>query len=459
MLLSEALTPIRHTGFAAGDRLDPFYDGLWSAGSRGVWASAPETRRQMEAGLGDLDGMSVIDSDEALKVVTDPANFERLLPALGVIENMRTTTIEQLSALTAHNYTTARMRTLLSAAFAAGLIDIGRVSDLLGNGISSVPGYLLRPAKGRQRIFDKKIRRHLTLPEQISVTGGYPYSTGGQYDRHNIISVEMLLRAAELLDIGTIVGEKHCTADMLFGSGLGRRELVGGIRGDGMIVRDDGMRIAIEMTSSANAADMWRKVRGWAEHMDSSSFARNGVIVLFVIAPSFESNHTESALVSNVKRSVKRAMSMFPGSGKVRMRDRFAIAHWTDWFPTRDTVDPSFLSLRSRTRTGTGEDMWLDVDLLDDERYDADFSFDAEAVIGNLAACHQTPPWIRQQHAPPDLTQTILSGVCDRVPILPPVKKEFGDTGEWITADQARSVAGGAVDSITAPPRMRTLGA
>src|SRR5699024_4480934 len=96
MKLIDTLCPIRGTGFAAGERLEPVYGLLWSAGARGVWASAPETRRQVEAGLGDLTGMSLIDEEEAISIITDPNNIVDLLPALGVIENMRTVTIEQL---------------------------------------------------------------------------------------------------------------------------------------------------------------------------------------------------------------------------------------------------------------------------------------------------------------------------------------------------------------------------
>src|SRR5699024_12863292 len=119
----------------------------------------------------------------ALSIITDPNNIVDLLPALGVIENMRTVTIEQLSALTGKDYSAPLARRLLSAAFSADLIDIGRASDLIGNGISAVPGYLLRPAKGRRKTYDRKLRPKLTFPEQISVTGGQPYSPAGQYDR------------------------------------------------------------------------------------------------------------------------------------------------------------------------------------------------------------------------------------------------------------------------------------
>lgn len=458
MKLIDTLSPIRGTGFAAGERLDPFYDRLWSAGARGVWASAPETRRQVEAGLGDLTGMSLIDEEEAISIVNDPNNIADLLPALGVIENMRTVTIEQLSALTGKDYSAPLARRLLSAAFAADLIDIGRASDLIGNGISAIPGYLLRPAKGRRKTYDRKLRPKLTFPEQVSVTGGHPYSPGGQYDRHNIISVEMLLRASEMLDIGTVVGEKYCTADMLFGSGLGRSEIGSSVRADGMIIRPDGTRIAIEMTSSANSGDMWNKVKGWAEYFDAMPYKRNGVIVLFVVAPSMESRHTVSALTANVKKSIKRAVSTYPGSGRIRTRDRFALVDWPTWFPDTNEFDPSFLTLQAKTRTGSGEDKWLPVDLLEDDRYDVELDFDAEAVMTNIAACHQTPPWIRQRFLPPDLTEAVIGDVTHRVPVLPPVKKEMGDRGEWVSADEAKTVATGAVSDITTPTRMRTLG-
>ena len=225
-----------------------------------------------------------------------------------------------------------------------------------------------------------------------------------------------------------------------------------------MIVRPDGTRIAIEMTSSANSGDMWNKVKGWAEYFDATPYKRNGVIVLFIVAPSMESRHTTSALTANVKKAIKRAVGTYPGSGRIRTHDRFALVDWPTWFPDAHEFDPSFLSLRAKTRTGSGDEKWLPVDLLDDDRYDVELEFDAEAVMDNLAACHQTPPWIRTRHLPPDLAESVTGDVTHRVPVLPPVKKEMGNVGEWISADEARAVATGAVSEITTPTRMRTLG-
>lgn len=461
MDLRDVLSPIRHTGFAVGERLDPFYDGLWAAGTRGVWASVPETRRQMEAGLGDLKGMTVIETDEALAIVLDQNNLKYLLPALGVIENMRTVTIEQLSAFTQRDYSTEGMRRLLSAAFCAGLIDIGRASDLIGNGISSIHGYLLRPAKGRARVFDKHVRRHLSLAEQVSVSGGLPYSVGGQFDRHNILATEMLLRAAEMLEVGTVVGEKYCTADMIFGSGIGRDPILSGIRSDAMIVREDGVRIAIEMTSTSNSHDMLRKVESWARHMDSHRFARNGVIVLFVVAPSFESNYTESALIAGIQKAVRHVLSHYRGIGRVSLAERFAISRWSSFFPSRDDVQQDFFDLTAKIRTGSGDEdaVWEPVNILTDDRYTEDFTFDAHAVISNLGACHQTPPWIRDRDISPDITEHILRQAPGRIPILPSTKKSLGNEGRWMDEDEALSSAPGAVGAHRRPKRLETLGA
>lgn len=460
MDLKEILSPIRHTGFAVGDRLDPFYDGLWAAGTRGVWASAPETRRQMEAGLGDLHGMTVIDADEAMEIVRDPQNLRYLLPALGVVENMRTVTIEQLSAFTVHDYTVPSMRRLLSAAFSAGIIDIGRASDLIGNGLSSVPGYLLRPAKGRARVFDRHIRKYLTLAEQVSVTGGNPFSVGGQFDRHNILSAELLLRSAEMLEVGTIVGEKYCTADMLFGQGIGREAILSSVRADSMIVREDGARIAVEMTSTSNSHDMLRKVESWARFMDNARYRSNGVIVLFVIAPSFESNYTESALISSVQKAIRHVLNRYRGVGRVTIPERFAIARWSSFFPSRDEVEPEFFDLTAKIRTGSGrgDDVWEEVNVLTDERYSDDFTFDAHAVISNLSACHQTPPWVRDRNAAPDITDHILRLAPQAIPALPPPHKRDGDEGKWMSEEEARLSLSGAVVEQRRPKRLDTLG-
>ena len=71
-------------------------------------------------------------------------------------------------------------------------------------------------------VFDKRVAPHLTFPEWVSVTGGQPWSSASQFDRHNLLAAELGLRLFEYADIGTVLGEKLSSIELLAGSGLGR---------------------------------------------------------------------------------------------------------------------------------------------------------------------------------------------------------------------------------------------
>ncbi len=68
-----------------------------------------------------------------------------------------------------------------------------------------------------------------------------------QHSRHNALTVELALRLAEYAQVGTVLGERVGTIDLLAGPGISRDIYdADGRSADAVIVRPDGLRIAIE---------------------------------------------------------------------------------------------------------------------------------------------------------------------------------------------------------------------
>ena len=77
--------------------------------------------------------------------------------------------------------------------------------------------------------------------------------SGGQCDRHNVLRADLALRAAEHLPFSGILDEKLAAVDPLAGSGIGKSAPnADNRRADGVIIRPDGMRIALEIAATAS---------------------------------------------------------------------------------------------------------------------------------------------------------------------------------------------------------------
>ncbi len=424
---SHIRSPISGTSAAVGARIDPFYDGLWVQGSQGFWARSTEARRQSAAGLGRMPKIASLDVEQAWESVMSNYRWNEKLAVLSAVDAFRTITVQQAQAITgAESMLTGTNVQALSALFAAGLIDLGRSAAALVPTEAASLGYLLRPS--RTKAFDRQLAPHLTYPEIVSITGGLGWQAGGYYDRHNVLSAELILRAAEMCDIATVLGEKYATHDLLFGTGVGRPAIESASRGDGVIVRADGLRIVLEVTTSLSpkAQATKEKFARWARLFEKAPFDSNGVVVVFVIANPPGAQVSTPVTPKQVRALVAEAIESHPGSGRVRSKDRFFIADFTSWFPAPGVVDESFFTLRAQkaikrpdvARNATGEE----VDLLDifDVAGPEHPRFDPLAIVANAAGLRCTPTWIRARSSPPQILDALIdrSGLA-HLPVSP----------------------------------------
>jgi len=246
--------------------------------------------------------------------------------------------------------------------------------------------------------FEKIITPTLTWPEWASVTGGQPWSSGGQYDRHNILSTELALRAAEYLPIGAVLGEKFSTVDLLCGTGLGKKvKNPDNRRADGVIVRADGLRIAYELTASASKG-FENKIRRWAQLITERPLETSGLTVLFIAAPHPDrSRHSSADPRHEIYRRMSQILREFPGTGPDSPAARIGIAHWEEYFPAKHQLSEQFFSLTAdfALGAGTGKDRWVQKNLLGDYAFTPWETFDATAVIDNAPLLSATPHWLR----------------------------------------------------------------
>ena len=272
--------------FSAPNRVDPYWDGVWEIGSQASWERAELLRRKLDAGM-DRNYLAprFAGRDEALEYLTSSFSTD-WLRMLGAVLMWRTMTSQQLAAITGADQNSGLSAPTIRAAFEAGLIDLGSWSSALRRAsLKSDATWLVRPSRDSRQAF-RHLSRHMTWPEWVSVTAGQDWSVGMQHSRHNALTVELALRLAEYADVGTVLGERLGTIDLLAGSGIGRDIYdADGRSADAVIVRPDGLRIAIETTASTSRI-LEAKMRRWAQTLAATPFQDSGLVLWLFIDPT-----------------------------------------------------------------------------------------------------------------------------------------------------------------------------
>ncbi|GAB3176027.1 hypothetical protein GCM10027059_50260 [Myceligenerans halotolerans] len=411
-------------GFALTERLDPFWDGVWPGGSTGVWVSAGDARRQSDAGVARLPWFLRGTRDDGLSFMRARAAARRamVLAGLGAVDQWRTMTTEQLAAMTRFTSLASRANPWLRTGFSAGVLDVGAFGTPLPQGQDDPRRRLVRPAQSA--VFDREVAPWLRFEELVSVTGGIPWDARRQFDRHNILATELGLRVAELCDIGTVLGEKLSTLDLLLqlppGATTPRSRAQSA---DLTIVRRDGLRIAVEITASANR-NLRRKVERWARTLSRNPLAASGLVVLFVVCPPPQPEGDvvrggrSQPVLNAVLREVAAAARRFPGTATDRVAARIAVARWQEWFPgAREVADGVRGLLATRptgppSAAGDGESrLWEAVPLLDTGAvpFMPHERSSMTAVIDNASLLGGTPRWLRHWDSAPDLASHRLA--------------------------------------------------
>lgn len=408
------------------NRTDPYWDRLWAPGSQAVWTSRHSgADDEPMVSFGARENKRLLMSrDEAMDILTSNRGRAERLAIWGVLDSWRTVSAEQLAVLTGSTLFLDPNYSQVVASFAAELLDVG--SFALRNG--TLPGRgqtaLYRPRAGDA--FEKELKKTLTWPEWISVTGGYDWSSGGQFDRHNLLATELAIRAAEYIPgVGTVMGEKFSSVRLLAGPShqekldleakMGRAIAKGpdaeeaerekqregkldNRRGDGTIVRSDGMRIVYELTATSSKS-FESKVRRWAETIANRPLEMSGITVVFVAAPHPDrGRHTSADPIHDIYKAIGKVLGEFPGTLRDSPAARIGIAHWQDWFPSKGTISDGFLNLEAKFALGDAESgKWVPRSLMSPEAYPFTpyAKFDPTALIENSRLLTATPHWLR----------------------------------------------------------------
>lgn len=409
-LRSANLTP----GFSAADRMDPFFHGMWVDGAQASWLSKELLNRLRTAKLAKVSrGEARATTASALAALLRTRR-EAHLRELAAVGMWRTLSGQQLAAITGHPAAAVNAQEM-SWAFRAGLVDQGSLLSDLKTGQVPNEHHLYRPVD--TPAFGGLLSR-LTFQERCALTAGQPWTRGAQNDGHNILASELGLRAAEYCDIGTVLGEKLSRSGMLAKNDTGP----GGTSADLTVVREDGHRIAVEITASATPA-FGAKVRRWAKTIAEADQKKVGLSVLFLEAsgperPEFTSTHMWKTIRTEVA-----AAAYENGGARAGVPERMAIARWRWFFPEPGCTSTAFQVLECLRPTGAWSDRWEVVALLDP----TDLIFEpadpkaATALIRNSWDLGGLPHWLKPAGHTTDFSAALIrrGGLADFPTIAP----------------------------------------
>lgn len=442
-LISEAAP-----GTTTPERVDPFWDSVWSNGATVAWANTDVSSAQERAGLGKMIPAFLrnLDHKECLaRVVTFDTQHPARVALMSVLDSYRTVTASQAAAMTGDLTLLNRNSRRLRDMFGCSLLDVGTFNSGVITRALNPQTMLLRPTPSPT--FMHQVAPTLTWPELVQATGGYPWNAGGQYDRHNVLASELLLRLAEYAPVGTVMGEKMSSVDLLVGSGLGAKpDHPDNRRGDGLIVRPDGLRIVLEVTANRSKG-LETKIRRWCQTIAENPLDTSGLTVLFMVLDRSVGSTDRSVSLTMIRKLVSKVCAEFPGFGEHSVAERIGVIAWSDYFPARHQASDDFLSLRAYFPSGdTAATKWEPKALLDTNEvpFTPWHGFDATAVIKNAAMLGATPSWLKSAHEPSQL------GVITRL-------AAGFDTYPTVTDEQTAQELGagnGVVVAINAPERL-----
>lgn len=373
-------------------RVDPYWDGLWGAGSQATWLSRSDVERAVAAGRYVPDRKRSLDTPVPVAVrraMTSgkAAPRHRMLAAVTM---WRSLTTHQLAALTGAESGDRRPTKDTWALWRAGLLSVGSLSQPLpGVRMRMPPLVRVDHATNTDELYEI-----LDYQSWVGITGGVRWRWGSQFDRHNVLTTELALRMAELTSVPLVLGENVSTLALVV---PGSTRLSTSIRAaDFTAVRADGMRVMVEMTTSSS--DIAAKTQRWA---DTLLYDENrSAAVLFVTAS--HPDRARGELVRQVRKAIGKAARASMGHIQAKVPQRMLMVDWRTWFPSSHTVDPSFLAMTATRPTET-KGTWESVDLLDPfDLAPGRSARDLTAVLDNGNVLLGVPRWM-SRGAQPDM--------------------------------------------------------
>ncbi|MHB8220467.1 MAG: hypothetical protein ACYDHU_09140 [Acidimicrobiales bacterium] len=332
-------------------RWDPVWDPTgWPVGvDPVVWRTPAATRRaqQRKGEISGTPGMRSRRSQPAAVLRRVLAGWEHR-SALGTLLSWQTLTAEQLAAFAGqHARTTANDR-MAARWWGGGLVQIG---GFRAGGASQGRPLLLRPERRLARLTLASLTApdwcHLTADGQVTQTHHISSS------RHNVITAELSLRAAELCPtLVAVTGEP--TAQWRH---VVRSADVPAKISDARWIRSDGMQILVEVIASKGsriAAEM-ESVRELLRHDLTESV---WVLFMAIKRPTRDTaNHWDT------RKGVKIAVEQMLRADRSGVGRRIAVASVRAWYPAPGVYSPGAVSLAAERCVSGYERRWEPVDL------------------------------------------------------------------------------------------------
>ncbi|MGI0522147.1 hypothetical protein ABY45_16370 [Microbacterium maritypicum] len=292
-------------------------------------------------------------AEDARSRVLSVRSREHVYRVVAALDQGRTMTVEQIEALTDISKFAAGARSLLSAMWNAGLVELCQLGPMFQPGPRQRDGFLVRPTKLGAVLHE--LEDQMSYPEWLSTTAGMPFDSDRQFARHNVLATELGLRMAEFGNVGTVLGEKLSSMSLLAYAGVGDQVPTTGASGgsDLTLVRSDGLRIAVEVAASVTGGWIYDKVERLVRVLHRRPLARTGLCVLFVVAPRRESvSQAPREVLRKVKQDIQKAVRAYPGRHGDLTANRIGVVSWADLFPDGTTAVADLRKLPIERPTG-----------------------------------------------------------------------------------------------------------
>jgi len=428
------------------DRADPYYSGAWSTGAIATWSHRDGVEVAVSTGADPRLHAPIWPLPEVRIASTYLLRHVTLsVKVLGALAGIREGTTAQLAAV-AGSTTTAKVAAVLVAAYAAGMVDMGR-TGITGTFDPYGDDVLWRPRRSTE--FDRFFVPQLSYLEWLALTGGIDdWGTHHRGDRHNVLACELLLRTAEHLEIGTVLGERHSGLRNLMPNPPAGRGHHTRSEADLTIVRPDGLRIAVELTANTNGAFARTKVDTWLRALQNNRLGQAGVVCLFLTAPAADTPLAgPGSMKEEVTRAIARSAYFTPAVAEL-----VAVVDWREWFPRRHVASDWFAELRVDLPLLAVEGQRSTTSLLRGSRYRTEPRQAAalQCVIPNSAVLAQTPHWIRARLREPALP---VQRVLNDAPLPKPSPARPGRPAKQLPL----GAASGAASQAGVPRRVQGL--
>jgi hypothetical protein len=402
-------TPAASTKWAGiAERFDPYFSPVWQDSSGGAamsWLSNEALARLGTEGLVKQRARGkhhYQSAEEALSALPFRPKWQK---ALGAINLFQTLTTQQLAAITDDPDVMYERSVTLDALFIAGLIQRGGFS-LWQNRLRTDKTPELLRIHPRAHKVDLS---HLLYQDWLGVSSGAFKTRGHNWDRHNLLTTELCLRVAELCPtIPLVLGE--ALADLTRYADP-KHPLSGERMADGVLLREDGLRILIETTLGGSSSVLAAKCNEYALMLANDR--SDSVSVLFVAARG-DDWYTGANRRQTLRRIIGTVIAGLHGRIRGKVARHIAVADWRDWFPEPGCLHRSFRSLTATVPTGPTSDRWQPVALADPmstpmQPSDQSLVIDMETTLANAANLYGVPHWLRGTVDPDPLIRHLLA--------------------------------------------------